>query len=73
MATFKELYDAAKAQPTPAAAFVAKVAELTHRSETTVRMWLVGAQTPDELVISILAKHFGTSPDDLFPSKNSKQ
>lgn len=72
MATFKELYEAQKAQPTPAAAFITKVAELTHRTENTVRMWLMGVQTPDDLVIAILADFFGTKPDELFPTRTSK-
>ena len=65
--TFKGLYAEAKQQPTPAAAFVARVAELTHRTETTVRMWLAGVQQPDELAKSVIADHFGSDMETLFP------
>lgn len=65
--TFLELYYEQKNKPTAAQLFVKKVAEITHRQETTVRMWLSGRQTPDELAKSIIAKEFNTSVDDLFP------
>jgi len=71
--TFKELYEQAKQQPTPAAAFVAKVAEITHRTETTVRMWLSGNQAPDELAKSVIAQYFNSDIDTLFPPLGARQ
>lgn len=71
--TFKQLYEDAKREPTPAAAFVAKVAEITHRTETTVRMWLSGNQTPDELAKSVIAQHFNSDINTLFPTTAAKQ
>lgn len=67
--TFLELYNEQKSKPTAAQVFVQKVAETTHRQETTVRMWLSGRQTPDDLVKSIIAKEFNVAIEDLFPPK----
>lgn len=67
--TFLELYNEQKNKPTAAQVFVQRVAEMTHRQETTVRMWLSGRQTPDDLAKSIIAKEFNVSIDDLFPPK----
>lgn len=66
--SFIDLYEAAKKQPSPAAAFIKEVAELTHRSENTVRMWIWGRQQPDELTKEVIAKHFKVSADTLFPA-----
>ena len=68
--TFTELYECAKSQPTPAQAFVSEVAKLTHKSEQTIRMWLLGRQQPDELAKSVIAKHFNVSAETLFPTTN---
>lgn len=65
--TFKELYEEAKKMPTPAQAFISEIAELTHRSEFTVRMWLSGQQVPDELVQAVIAKRYDVNIDGLFP------
>lgn len=65
--TFQQLYEDEKQKPTAAQLFIQKVAEITHRKELTVRMWLSGRQTPDELAQSIIAKEFNVSVDDLFP------
>lgn len=59
-----------KNQPTPLQDFIAEVAKLTHRSEGTVKMWMWGKQVPDDLTKSVLAKHFGTSAEALFPREN---
>lgn len=67
--TLKDLYDQAKSQPkpeTPAVAFVREVAAVTKKSELTVRRWLTGVE-PDALTQEVLAAHFGTTPDQLFP------
>lgn len=69
--TFKALYEEEKKKPTAAQAFITEVAALTKRSKTTVRMWLSGQQTPDELVKTVIAEKFGMSVDILFP-KNAK-
>lgn len=66
--TFRQLYDEELAKPTPAQRFVADVAALTMRSETTVRMWLQGNQTPDPLTRSIIAKKYGVDTETLFPN-----
>lgn len=65
--TFKELYKERKQQPTPAKKFIAEVAELTHRSELTVRMWLYDVAKPDDLAKSIIAEKYGVKAETLFP------
>ena len=67
--TFYELYNEQKQKKTPAQEFVAEVAKITHRTETTVRMWLAGQQVPDALAQSIIGEHFGVSVDGLFPER----
>lgn len=67
--TFFDLYNEQKSKPTPAQEFVSEVAKITRRTETTVRMWLSGQQTPDALAQSIIAEHFGVNVDYLFPKR----
>lgn len=71
--TFFDLYEEEKSKPTAAQVFVKKIAKLTHRTENTVRMWLAGQQTPDELVQSIIAKEYGVSAATLFPKREEAQ
>lgn len=69
--TLLERYHQAKNQArpvAPATAFVREVAEVTKKSELAVRRWLSGESEPDALTKSVLADHFGTSPECLFPS-----
>jgi len=71
--TLKELYNKAKEQPrpdTPANVFVRKVAAVTKKSEIAVRRWLSGESQPDALTQEVLAKHFGATPEALFPTNN---
>lgn len=67
--TFHDLYNEQKSKPTPAQEFISEVAKITRRTETTVRMWLSGQQTPDALAQSIIAEHFGVNVDYLFPKR----
>jgi len=68
--TFQEIYLERKNQPTPAQRFIAEVAQLTDRSETTVRMWLSGVQIPDSNVAKVIAQHYKVEADGLFPKPN---
>lgn len=69
--TLKELYAKAKEQPkpdTPANAFIREVASVTKKSEIAVRRWLSeGRVEPDALTKEVLANHFGTTTQELFP------
>lgn len=65
--TFMELYKAELNKPTPAAAFITRVAEATMRKENTVRMWLAGRQQPDKLAKERIAELLGVDADGLFP------
>lgn len=74
--TLKEMYATAKQSQkpkkpdTPAAAFIKEVASVTKKSEIAVRRWLSdGGVRPDELTQDVLAKHFNTTPEALFPTK----
>lgn len=67
--SFAELYAEHKAKPlptTPAQAFIDEVAEVTHKASGTVRMWIMGKQTPDALAIETIANHFNVNPETLF-------
>ena len=70
--TLIERYQQAKAKKqaapmTPAAAFVQEIANVSKKSEIAVRRWLSGKIEPDALTQDVLAKHFGTTVEDLFP------
>lgn len=67
---FKGLYEHSKNAPTATQAFLSEVAALTHKSEATVRYWALGRQLPDDLTISVMAEHFGMTPDQLFPNRH---
>lgn len=66
--TFKELYLREKEKPSPAQSFIKEIAQLTKRSEVTVRMWILGRQVPDALAKSMIAEYLGISEDALFPA-----
>lgn len=68
--TLKELYNRAKDQPkpeTPATVFIREVADVTKKSEVSVRRWISEEVVPDALTQDVLAKHFNTTSDALFP------
>lgn len=74
--TFKEIYKArveeGKRNPVPTAskAFIREVADVTKRSEIAVKRWLSNSNTsavPDALVQEVLAKHFNSTAEELFP------
>lgn len=71
--TLKEMYAEARKQPIPqypANAFIREVAEVTKKSELAVRRWVGEGKTacvPDALTQEVLAKHFNTTPEELFP------
>lgn len=78
--TLIELYEQAKQQPrqqlpaTPAAAFINEVMAVTKKSEAAVRRWLgkgENSATPDALTQEVLARHFDTTPEELFPQSNN--
>ena len=71
--TLKELYNQAKSAPkpdTPANALIKQIAEITKKSEIAVRRWVTdsdSACSPDALTQEVLARHFNTTPAELFP------
>ena len=64
--TFKEIYNREKTKLTPCQNFIKEVAEVTRKSENTVRTWISGAVVPDELTKKVLAAHFGVPEDEIF-------
>lgn len=64
--SLKALYEEQKKKPTAAQVFVRDIANLTKRSEFTVRMWLCGQQVPDKLAQETIANHLGVSVETLF-------
>lgn len=71
--TFKEIYlrerKKDKDYPTPSRSFIKKMARITKKSESTVKMWLYGDQRPDELSKSVISSHFNVPANELFPTK----
>lgn len=63
------MYKRLRRKPTPPSLFVKKLAELTHRSESSVRKWLSGEVEPDMAVKEILSDYFNTPIEVLFPPK----
>ena len=74
--TLKERYEEAKnskPSPTPAQVFIQRCMEATKKSENTVRGWLCGSRTPEALEREALAKEFGCTVDELFPTNEEKE
>lgn len=72
--TLKERYEEAKAQdqkpkPTAAMRFIQRCMEAAKVSENTVRGWLCNSRKPDALAQEALAKEFGCTADELFPTE----
>ena len=67
--TFADLYYEARKQPHPSVAFIAEMAEITHRTQIAVRKWISGENTPDYNVQQIIAEHFDMPREQLFPKK----
>ncbi len=68
--TLADRYKRAKNQErpvAPATAFIREIARVTKKSEIAVRRWLSGETEPDALTQEVLAKHFNTTPQQLFP------
>ena len=65
--TFRERYDALPRIVSPKKEFVSHYANLVHRSESTMRMYLSGSRVPDILVKETIAKEIGEDVDVLFP------
>ena len=63
--TFKQIYLRVKEKPTPCQDFIREVAEVTRKSECTVRTWLGGTE-PDPLTKKVLSDYFNVPEDELF-------
>lgn len=64
--TFKQYYEGLDAS-SPQTKFVRRIADATLKSEFTVKMWLTGRQTPDQLTQSVIARELGVPVEGLFP------
>lgn len=65
--TLKEIYQEEKTKPTPAQAFIQKLADATCREAATVRMWLSGIQTPNAKTKERIAAVLNLPVHTLFP------
>jgi hypothetical protein len=70
--TFRELYKTMDNTP-PKKAFVQRIAEITMSSETTVRCWIAGAQSPIPLAQNVISKELGIPAEELFPQKSKEK
>lgn len=68
MKSFKECYEEVSTM-SPKKMWIQRIAQVTHRSEATVRMWLSGRQVPEELIQEIIAKELGVPVEGLFPKE----
>lgn len=68
--TLKQLYEDKKNEPSPAQAFISRLAKATCRRETTVRQWLSSIQTPNELVKKRISAELDVPVDELFPKED---
>ena len=66
--TFREIYFEVD-NTTPKETWIKRIAKVTMRSESAVRMWIGGRQVPDPLVQSVIAKELGVAVEGLFPVK----
>ncbi len=69
--SLKERYEELKKEPSPSRKFIRELAELTNRSELTVRLWLSGHHEPEPLIAQIIAKAYDLDPETLFPKEES--
>lgn len=65
MKTFKECYDEVSTM-SPKKMWIQRIAKVTRRSETTVRMWISGRQIPEPLIQEIIAKELNVPVEGLF-------
>ena len=65
---FREIYDSlpTRAGKAPKTLWVEHIAEICMVNVQTVRCWVYGAQKPDALRTSIIAKELGVPADQLF-------
>lgn len=68
--TFVERFQRTKLAPTPSQQFILEICNITGAAENTVRMWICGAQVPSLPSRKLIALHFNTSVEALFPGAN---
>lgn len=76
MATFIEMYKAiprTRPEQTPKEKFVRRIAKVTAKKPQTVKCWLCGIRTPDELSQKAISKELGIAVTELFPNPEKDQ
>lgn len=63
--SFETLCEEEKSKPTKLEDLLSRAATATRREVSTVKMWTIGRQMPDDLVIENLAKEFNLDFDTL--------
>ena len=73
MATFREIYEniPVRQQVSERVKFIRKIADLTKKSDFTVRQWIAGRQRPDALTQTVIARHLKVQAEELFPEPQS--
>ena len=73
--TFRERYsqEVRKGRMSPGAAFIREMMEVTKKCESAVRKWVAEENPiyPDALTQKVLADHFGTTEEELFPIRKT--
>lgn len=64
--TLKEIYEKERVKPTPIQDFIKEICKVTEKTEAAAYRWIGGKCAPDKLTQKILAKHFKTTPEELF-------
>ena len=72
MKSFKECYKEISTM-SPKKMWIQRIAQVTRRSEATVRMWISGRQVPEELIQEIIAKELGVPVEGLFPKTDPQE
>lgn len=68
--SFKQIYEELDPTP-PKTGWIKRIAEVTMRSEFTVKMWLNGRQIPEPIIQNIIAKELGVPVEGLFPQQQA--
>ena len=65
--TLVDYYKSLREKPLPSAELIKKLQEVTHRSEMSVRNWVVGRNRPDINTQILIADYLGSEVETLFP------
>lgn len=73
MNNFWQVYADKVRQSNPAQDFIREVAEVSGRSEWSVRRWIYSGQVPDHAARKLIAEHFGVDEIEFFNEPSGAQ